>query len=143
MNQLQVTVEIRFEREPDLPYSKVWKRLRGTILEQGLALPAPVLAQDNRLELVLDGESRPLCIERLSWNASRQALTVVAVPTEELARELRALGLKSRRFWVGRRARDEFLERCRRAGWRRRGAEEGAPAPVVAPAPVQRREPTL
>lgn len=146
MDSADVIVVIDFERNPEERYSKVWKRLEGTRLEQRVTLPQALLAQDNLLEMPLDEAVSELRIDRLRWEHGRQTLHVHAELTEDAAYRLRALGLNAWRPWLRRKATGEFLDRCRRSGWTVR--EEGnnvAPAAATgAPArEAERLEPTL
>lgn len=108
MQDLNTIVVIEFLRDPDEPYTKLWKRLRGVVLEQPLTLPAAVLAPDNLLELAVDGEPRRLRISHLRWEQDRQTLHVHAVPSEDAAAQLRAAGLVPWRPWLRRQAVEEI-----------------------------------
>lgn len=141
MQDLNTIVVIEFLRDPDEPYTKLWKRLRGVVLEQPLTLPAAVLAPDNLLELAVDGEPRRLRISHLRWEQDRQTLHVHAVPSEDAAAQLRAAGLVPWRPWLRRQAVEGFLASCRSSGWVVRNA--GARPAAVAPAASSRIEPTL
>lgn len=145
MESADVIVVIDFETNPEERYSKIWKRLEGTRLEQRVTLPEALLAQDNLLEVPLDGTASELRIDRLRWEHGRQTLHVHAELTEDAAYRLRALGLNAWRPWLRRKATDEFLERCRRSGWTIRSAgSERAPVATAAPArEAERLEPTL
>lgn len=141
MQILNTIVAIEFLRDPDEPYSKLWKRLRGVVLEQPFALPAPVLAPDNLLELAVDGELRLLRIDHLRWEHARQTMHVHVVPSEDAAAQLRTTGLGAWRPWVRRQAVESFLARCRSSGW---VVQRAGVKPVSAlPAASERIEPTL
>lgn len=141
MQHIDVIIVVEFQRDPELAYTKVWKSLSSSMLEQRSVLPAPVLAEGNLLELELDGQVRELRVDYLRWEHQHQTLHVHVALTEAEAARLRALGFKTWRPWLRRRASEGFLERCRHSGWSLRGSSH-ASSPI-APAASERIEPTL
>ncbi len=141
---IEVVVVLEFHVDPSVPYSKNWKRLDGSTLERHLSVPEVMLAAGNYLELPLDGVTRDIKIDYLCWRVPNGLLAVHTVPGEDLAEELRALGLRAWRPWIGRRAAEEFLQRCATEGWsvHRESASSHQP-PANREASRARREPTL